>query len=39
MKKKQQRETSEEPFFRKTKTSPMTGNFMAGPPVFSGENY
>jgi len=24
---------------RKTKTSPMVGNFMAAPPVFSGENY
>jgi len=24
---------------RKTKTSPMPGNFMAAPPIFSGENY
>jgi len=39
MSKKQQRETSEKPFEKNKKTSPIVGNFMATPPVFSGENY
>jgi len=35
---KQQRETSEQPF-EKNKTSPIAENFMIAPSIFSGENY
>jgi len=39
MRKKQQREISEEPFEKNKKTSPIAGNFMVASPVFSRENY